>query len=153
MSARRSSPALAQREPRVPSAQPAGSARSSARRDPLGDRHSDHRRRPPLGRDDRGTTVEARLAGGHRDAPGGFTDLLATAIANAESRSELAASRVRVVTAADETRRRIERDLHDGAQQRLVTLGLELRAAQKTVPPELGALRASCPASLTASWA
>ena len=66
-----------------------------------------------------------------------FTDLLATAIADAESRAELAASRMRVVAAADDTRRRIERDLHDGAQQRLVTLGLELRAAQRTVPAEL----------------
>jgi signal transduction histidine kinase len=49
-----------------------------------------------------------------------FTELLATAIANAESRAGLAASRARIVAAADETRRRIERDLHDGAQQRLV---------------------------------
>jgi signal transduction histidine kinase len=69
-----------------------------------------------------------------------FTDLLATAIANAESRGELAASRARIVTAADETRRGIERDLHDGAQQRLVSLGLELRSVQAEVPPELGAL-------------
>jgi signal transduction histidine kinase len=66
-----------------------------------------------------------------------FTDLVATAIANAESRSELMASRVRIVATADETRRRIERDLHDGAQQRLVSLALQLRAAQTTVPPEL----------------
>lgn len=87
-----------------------------------------------------GTTLEAPLPADTETRLAGFTDLLATAIANAESRSELAASRVRVVTAADETRRRIERDLHDGAQQRLVTLGLELRAAQKTVPPELGNL-------------
>jgi signal transduction histidine kinase len=71
-----------------------------------------------------------------------FTELVATAIANAESRAELTASRARVVAAADETRRRIERDLHDGAQQRLVTLGLELRAAEATAPPELEELRA-----------
>jgi signal transduction histidine kinase len=69
-----------------------------------------------------------------------FTELLATAIANAESRAELAASRARIVAAGDESRRRIERDLHDGAQQRLVSLGLELRAAQAAVPPQLGAL-------------
>jgi signal transduction histidine kinase len=62
-----------------------------------------------------------------------FTELVATAIANAESRSALAASRARVVAAADETRRRIERDLHDGIQQRLVSLGLELRMAQSEV--------------------
>ena len=71
-----------------------------------------------------------------------FTELLATAIANAESRAELDASRARIVATADATRRRIERDLHDGAQQKLVTLALELRAAEATVPPELGKLRA-----------
>jgi signal transduction histidine kinase len=71
-----------------------------------------------------------------------FTELLATAIANAESRAELAASRARIVATADATRRRIERDLHDGAQQQLVSLALELRAAQAAVPPELGELRA-----------
>jgi signal transduction histidine kinase len=61
-----------------------------------------------------------------------FTELMATAMANAESRAELTASRVRIVAAADDTRRRIERDLHDGIQQRLVTLGLDLQAAQST---------------------
>jgi signal transduction histidine kinase len=69
-----------------------------------------------------------------------FAELVGTAIANAEARTQLAASRARVVAAADETRRRIERDLHDGTQQRLVTLGLELRAAQASVPPQLGEL-------------
>jgi signal transduction histidine kinase len=59
-----------------------------------------------------------------------FTELLATAIANAESRSELAASRRRIVTASDEARRRIERDLHDGTQQRLVSLQLAARLAE-----------------------
>jgi signal transduction histidine kinase len=59
-----------------------------------------------------------------------FTELLATAIANAESRSELAASRRRIVAASDEARRRIERDLHDGTQQRLVSLGLAARTAE-----------------------
>jgi signal transduction histidine kinase len=76
--------------------------------------------------------VESRLTG--------FTELVATAIANAESRGELMASRARIVAAADETRRRIERDLHDGIQQRLVTLTLELRAAQATMPPQLDEL-------------
>jgi len=71
-----------------------------------------------------------------------FTELVATAIANAESRAELAASRARVVATADATRRRIERDLHDGTQQRLVSLGLQLRAAQDSVPAELVELRA-----------
>jgi signal transduction histidine kinase len=69
-----------------------------------------------------------------------FTELVATAIANAENLAELTASRARVVATADETRRRIERDLHDGAQQRLVSLGLKLQAAQTTVPPQLGEL-------------
>ena len=58
------------------------------------------------------------------------------------SREELAASRTRVVSAADQARRRIERDLHDGTQQRLVSLVLDLRAAQAAVPPELPELRA-----------
>jgi signal transduction histidine kinase len=52
-----------------------------------------------------------------------------------KGRDELAASRARIVAAADETRRQIERDLHDGAQQRLVSLALELRATQAAVPP------------------
>jgi signal transduction histidine kinase len=51
-------------------------------------------------------------------------------------RAELTASRARVVAAADASRRRIERDLHDGAQQRLVSLALELREAEATVPPD-----------------
>ena len=63
-------------------------------------------------------------------------------IAGAEARAELAACRARSVAAADETRRRIGRDLHDGAQQRLVSLALQLRAAQQTVPPELSGLQA-----------
>jgi signal transduction histidine kinase len=53
-----------------------------------------------------------------------FTELLGTAIANTQSRAELSASRARIVAAADETRRRLERDLHDGIQQRLVSLAL-----------------------------
>jgi signal transduction histidine kinase len=69
---------------------------------------------------------EARLAS--------FTELVATAIANAESSAELAASRRRIVAASDEARRRIERDLHDGVQQQLVALGLEL-GGMKADPP------------------
>ena len=71
-----------------------------------------------------------------------FTELLATAIANADSRAELAASRRRIVAASDEARRRIERDLHDGTQQRLVSLGLAVRAAEADVPPESSDRRA-----------
>jgi signal transduction histidine kinase len=72
--------------------------------------------------------TEARIAN--------FTDLVATAIANANSRAELAASRARIVRSADEARRRIERDLHDGIQQRLVSIGLDLRATQAEVPAQ-----------------
>jgi signal transduction histidine kinase len=71
-----------------------------------------------------------------------FTELVATAIANAESRAELAASRARIVAASDETRRRIERDLHDGAQQRLVSLALRLRGAASAVPRDLQEVQA-----------
>ncbi|MBB5897994.1 signal transduction histidine kinase, partial [Kutzneria kofuensis] len=59
-----------------------------------------------------------------------------------QARTDLAASRARVVAAADETRRRIERDLHDGIQQRLVSLALDLRAAEAGVPAELPGLLA-----------
>jgi PAS domain S-box-containing protein len=71
-----------------------------------------------------------------------FTELIAVAIANAEGRTQLAASRARVVATADETRRQIERDLHDSTQQRLVSLGLELRAAEAALPAELADLKA-----------
>jgi signal transduction histidine kinase len=76
--------------------------------------------------------TEARLVG--------FTELVATAIANAESQAQLTASRARIVAAADTARRRIERDLHDGAQQRLITLTLRLRVAKAAAPPEAGEL-------------
>ena len=70
----------------------------------------------------------------------GFTELATTAIVNAESQAALAASRARIVVTADQTRRRIERDLHDGAQQRLVSLALRLRDAQASVPAGAGEL-------------
>jgi PAS domain S-box-containing protein len=73
---------------------------------------------------------------------GDFTELVAIAIANAEAQAEVAASRARIIAAADQTRRRIERDLHDGAQQRLVSLALQLRTAQAAIPPGLGELGA-----------
>jgi signal transduction histidine kinase len=62
-----------------------------------------------------------------------FTELVAMAIANAESRAALADSRARVVAAADESRRRIERDLHDGAQQRLVHAVIVLKLALRAL--------------------
>jgi len=76
--------------------------------------------------------TEERLAG--------FTELAATAIANAEAQAALTASRARIVAAADATRQRIERNLHDGAQQRLVSLALELRAAEAAAPPDASGL-------------
>jgi signal transduction histidine kinase len=75
--------------------------------------------------------TEARLAR--------FTELAATAIANAEAQAEVAASRARIVAAADQTRRRIERDLHDGIQQRLVTQALLLSGIRDRVPAEIRA--------------
>ena len=65
-----------------------------------------------------------------------FAQVLGTAIANADNRAELIASRARLVAASDETRRRFERDLHDGVQQRLVSLALELHGAQEIAPHE-----------------
>jgi signal transduction histidine kinase len=72
-----------------------------------------------------------------------FTDLVATAIANTESRAQLTASRARIVATADATRRQIERDLHDGAQQRLISLSFELRGVHDALPPELDDHRAA----------
>jgi signal transduction histidine kinase len=63
-----------------------------------------------------------------------FTALVGTAIANADSRAELTASRARIVNAADQARRRIQRDLHDGAQQRLVALQIRLQTLQARPP-------------------
>jgi signal transduction histidine kinase len=70
-----------------------------------------------------------------------FAELAATAIANADSKSELAASRRRIVAASDEARRRIERDLHDGTQQRLVSLALAVRTAEAHLPADRSDLR------------
>jgi signal transduction histidine kinase len=67
---------------------------------------------------------------------GDFAELIATAISNAETRAELTASRARIVAAGDQARRRFERDLHDGAQQRVVSLGLELREIEASIPTE-----------------
>src|SRR4051794_5878675 len=65
---------------------------------------------------------------------GQFTELMATAIANADVRDQLTASRARLLTAGDEARRRVVRDLHDGAQQRLVQAIVTLRLAQEALP-------------------
>ena len=70
-----------------------------------------------------------------------FTELMATAIANADSRDQLTASRARLLTAADEARRRVARDLHDGAQQRLVHAIVTLRLTQRALRGEDEAAR------------
>jgi signal transduction histidine kinase len=88
-----------------------------------------------------GTIVEQPLPADTDARLASFTELMATAVANAESHTALAASRARIVAAADETRQRIERDLHDGTQQRLMSLMLELRATEATEPCEVSELR------------
>jgi len=86
------------------------------------------------------TSRRAPLPAGTESRLAGFTELAATAIANAEARAALTASRARIVAAADAARRRIERDLHDAAQERLMSLVLQLRAAQAAAPPEASEL-------------
>ena len=73
--------------------------------------------------------TEARLAR--------FTELVATAVSNATTRAELIASRARIVAAGDEARRQIERNLHDGTQQRLVAIGLDVQTVRESMPVEM----------------
>jgi signal transduction histidine kinase len=84
----------------------------------------------------------ARLAEDAEQRMERFTELLETAIANAESKHELAASLRRIVSAGDEARRRIERDLHDGIQQRLIALSFRARAMTRRPPDELPGMAA-----------
>ena len=70
-----------------------------------------------------------------------FAELVTAALADVDAREQLAASRARIVEAADAARRRIERDLHDGAQQRLVSLALILRRLESSVEPNSAATR------------
>jgi signal transduction histidine kinase len=80
--------------------------------------------------------TEARLAA--------FAELVGQAIANVDARMQLNESRARIVQAADNARRRIERDLHDGAQQRLVALALSLGMVAKTAEPATAAAVEAC---------
>jgi signal transduction histidine kinase len=80
--------------------------------------------------------AEARL--------GAFAELVAQAIANVDARLKLDESRARIVQAADDARRKIERDLHDGAQQRLVALALSLGVVAKRAEPATGAAIEAC---------
>jgi signal transduction histidine kinase len=95
------------------------------------------------------TSGEGPLPAGTEDRLASFTELVGMAIANVESKSALDASRRRIVAASDEARRRIERDLHDGTQQRLVSLGFAVRAAEASLPPGRDDLRAQLSAIAT----
>jgi signal transduction histidine kinase len=79
------------------------------------------------------TTGDKPLPAGTESRLGQFTELMATAIANADSRDQLTASRARLVSAGNEARRRVVRDLHDGAQQRLVHTIITLKFAQRSL--------------------
>jgi signal transduction histidine kinase len=91
---------------------------------------------------------------GTEDRISSFAALVTAALANVDAREQLAASRARIVEAADAARRRIERDLHDGAQQRLVSLALSLRVLESNLDPdsaavgELAVVRAELDAAL-----
>jgi PAS domain S-box-containing protein len=82
------------------------------------------------------TTGEQPLPPDAERRLGDFAELVGLALASADAREQLAASRIRLVEASDEARRRIERDLHDGAQQRLVALALGLRLAHARLPAD-----------------
>jgi PAS domain S-box-containing protein len=73
---------------------------------------------------------------GAEERMGAFTRLVSLAVANEEAREQLAASRARLVSAGDKERRRLERNLHDGAQQRLVSVSLSLRLARARLPSD-----------------
>jgi PAS domain S-box-containing protein len=89
-----------------------------------------------------GTDHPQPLPNGTEERLAGFAELTATAVSNATARSELLASRARIVEAADEQRRRVVRDLHDGAQQRLIhgVMTLQLAHARDDASPELSRL-------------
>ena len=87
------------------------------------------------------STRQGKMPADSEERISDFADLVATVITNDATRAELIASRARIVAAGDDARRRLERDLHDGAQQRLVSLGLQLRMAEASIPDELQPLR------------
>jgi PAS domain S-box-containing protein len=93
------------------------------------------------------TVEEVRFADGAERRIADFSDLVSVALANAHARRELTASRARIVEAGDAERRRIERNLHDGAQQRLVAVAVTLRrtemALERGAPDAMASLRAA----------
>jgi signal transduction histidine kinase len=84
---------------------------------------------------------EGSFPDGSEQRVAGFAELIATSVSNADARAELLASRARIVTAADEGRRRLARDLHDGAQQRLVSAIVTLQLADRALDSDLGEAR------------
>jgi len=88
-----------------------------------------------------GRTTGGPFPAGAEERLAGFAELVAQALANAEAREQLGASRKRLVEAAQTERRRLERNLHDGAQQRLVALSLTLRVAERQVERDPAAAR------------
>jgi signal transduction histidine kinase len=85
------------------------------------------------------TRADLPFPAGTESQIGEFTELIATAVSNAEASAELVASRARIVTAADEARRGLVRDLHDGAQQHLVNTIVTLKLAGQQLPEDNGA--------------
>ncbi len=79
------------------------------------------------------TSADGPLASGAEDRLQRFANLVGTAVSNATSRAQLVASRARVLSTADETRRRLQRDVHDGAQQRLVQTVISLKLAGQSL--------------------
>jgi signal transduction histidine kinase len=85
----------------------------------------------------------ASMPPGAEERVAAFAELVSYAIENTETRAELAASRARLVEAADHARRRIERDLHDGAQQHLVAAALELTLLDRRLDTDLTEVRSA----------
>jgi signal transduction histidine kinase len=83
-----------------------------------------------------GTDRDEPFAAGTELRLARFAELIATAISNAAARSDLIASRARIVAAGDEARQRIERNLHDGTQQRLIAIGLDIQRVRATIPED-----------------
>jgi signal transduction histidine kinase len=98
-------------------------------------------------------SVEAPFARGAEARLGAFAELVAQAIANVDARIKLDESRARIVQAADDARRKIERDLHDGAQQRLVALALSLGVVANNAEPAAAAEVKACARELRTALA